>query len=137
MYIATNPTYSYAFEFQYYFLIVYADLKNNHKVRNGYWVALGVTIASLGYTLVLGLAFLWNFPWTYGLLFNLNDKFQLLSFLAIEIYLFLIFPFKFYIGKEIFFIFCDEIQNNSIFQKIEDLKDTSCRGKIFSQTMVK
>lgn len=42
---------------------------------------------------------------------------------------FLSFPFKFYIGKEFFFILLDEIKNKSLSQKIDQLKQyTSTRG---------
>lgn len=50
---------------------------------------------------------------------------------------FISFPFKFYIGKEFFFIFIDEIKNRSLSSKIDELKSYTSSKGVYTQEMIK
>jgi len=50
---------------------------------------------------------------------------------------FLSFPFKFYIGKEFFFILVDELKNRSLSTKIDQLKSYTSTKGVYTQEMIK
>ena len=123
------PFFCFCYQFQYYFLPIASSVKGKNKVKTDFIISASTCLLISSYvflySLFVSLAFCQ--PTSYDILvyrvLTGPMDFSSKCILVLDfVQAFCQIPFKFYIGKEIFFILYDEIVNKGISSKIKDLK---------------